>query len=815
VIQIESVAIRELRGIRDLEVKPDRKNFVVSGPNGSGKSGLVDAIEFALTGVMSRLSGKGTRGLSVKTHGPHVDRRDDPAAAEVSLQFYVPELDKSAVLTRNVKNPRAFTLAPDEPEIRGIIEEVADHPELTLTRREIIKYIIVEAAQRSKEIQELLKLESIGQTRAVLKTVMNRLTTAARHTKSALGTAEDALRLHLNVTSPRPEDILAAINQHRGILGLGEITRLASDTDFTAGTLEASGDGGFNRNSALRDVDALRSAVSDLATLSQDAVRRVVRDLETLDSDPAILEAITRRSFVNAGLRLVDNADCPLCDSSWEDVEALKAHLRAKLAKADEASALRRRLLDNGAAIGDEAKRIAALIDPVQPLGERYGVEELGEELARWSSDLRAFAGGLGTVASIAERRDRLEDGWTVAPDAVDDQLDILHRMIESTPDQSASVAAQTFLTRAQDRFSAWQNAQRERSRAELAVKAGRATYNTYCDVADAYLSELYRSVEDRFGRYYRAINAEDEGGFEVKLDQAEAGLDLQVAFHDTGLHAPAAYHSEGHQDGMGVCLYLALMKHLLGDRFRFAVLDDVVMSVDRGHRKEFCRLLKAHFPDTQFIITTHDRAWAKQMQTEGLVESKGGLTLQNWSVETGPIVEQAAGIWDKIESDVAKGETAVAAGRLRRHMEYIGAELADRLGAKPPFRGDFSYDAGDLISAVIGRHGELLKLGAKAANKWNNEDAKATVAALKDSRKAALDAYRGEQWVLNRAIHFNEWAQFTRAEFREVVAAFKRLLAELRCESCESWLYVTPRKGYPESLRCPCASVMVNLKVK
>ncbi|MDE0132313.1 MAG: ATP-binding protein [bacterium] len=114
-IQIESVAIRELRGIRDLEVKPDRKNFVVSGPNGSGKSGLVDAIEFALTGVMSRLSGKGTRGLSVKTHGPHVDRRHDPASAEVSLQFYVPELEKSAVLTRNVKTLGPSRSSPTTP----------------------------------------------------------------------------------------------------------------------------------------------------------------------------------------------------------------------------------------------------------------------------------------------------------------------------------------------------------------------------------------------------------------------------------------------------------------------------------------------------------------------------------------------------------------------------------------------------------------------------------------------------------------------------------------------------------------------------
>ena len=320
-IQIESVAIRELRGIRDLEVKPDRKNFVVSGPNGSGKSGLVDAIEFALTGVMSRLSGKGTGGLSVKTHGPHVDRRHDPASAEVSLQFYVPELEKSAVLTRNVKNPRAFTLGPDDPEIRVVIQEVADHPELTLTRREIIKYIIVEAAQRSRETQELLKLESIGQTRGVLKTVLNRLTAAAGHAKSALRTAENAFRLHLDVTDLRREDILGSINLRRQTLGLSEITGLVPDTDFAAGILEASGDGGFNRNSALRDVKALRSAVADLATLCRDEVQSVVRDLDTLDGDPAILEAITRRSFVDAGLRLVDNADCPLCDSSWEDAD--------------------------------------------------------------------------------------------------------------------------------------------------------------------------------------------------------------------------------------------------------------------------------------------------------------------------------------------------------------------------------------------------------------------------------------------------------------------------------------------------------------
>ena len=360
-IQIESVAIRELRGIRELEIEPDRKNFVVSGPNGSGKSGVVDAVQFALTGEMSRLTGKGTGGLSVNRHGPHVDRRDDPASAEVSLRFYVPDLKKSAVLTRNVKNAKNFSLEPDEPEIRAVIEEVADHPELTLSRREIIKYIIVEAGQRSREIQALLKLEAIGQTRGVLKTASNKLSIVAGQVQSAVADANDALRRHLDVTTLAREDVLAAINLRRRTLGLVEIGDLGAGTDLSAGILERAGDAGFDKRTALRDVEALEKSEAGLPALSQKEVEIVVRDLTTLDGDPALLEAITRRSFVERGLELIDGAQCPLCDTDWEDEEALKTHLRAKLTTVDEADALHKRLLDNGAEIANQAKRIAGL----------------------------------------------------------------------------------------------------------------------------------------------------------------------------------------------------------------------------------------------------------------------------------------------------------------------------------------------------------------------------------------------------------------------------------------------------------------------
>lgn len=192
-IQMEAIRIIELRGIRELELKPKRKSFVISGGNGSGKSGVVDAIEFALTGGISRLAGKGIVGLTVLRHGPHVDRRDDPSVAEVALTIYVPEINRTAVLTRNIKTAKTFTLNPDEPKIRAAVEETARHPELILSRREIIKYIIVEAGERSKEIQALLKLDKIGATRSVLATARNKLSNAQTTAERDLRDADDSL----------------------------------------------------------------------------------------------------------------------------------------------------------------------------------------------------------------------------------------------------------------------------------------------------------------------------------------------------------------------------------------------------------------------------------------------------------------------------------------------------------------------------------------------------------------------------------------------------------------------------------------------
>lgn len=55
-IKLESIQIEEVRGIRKLDLDFKKTNFAISGPNGSGKSGVIDAIEFGLTGEITRLT---------------------------------------------------------------------------------------------------------------------------------------------------------------------------------------------------------------------------------------------------------------------------------------------------------------------------------------------------------------------------------------------------------------------------------------------------------------------------------------------------------------------------------------------------------------------------------------------------------------------------------------------------------------------------------------------------------------------------------------------------------------------------------------
>ena len=232
-------------------------------------------------------------------------------------------------------------------------------------------------------------------------------------------------------------------------------------------------------------------------------------------------------------------------------------------------------------------------------------------------------------------------------------------------------------LTLIQDRFNRYTVEMQKANLKGDRVKKAEKLLEHFDSVSSHELEKVYSEVAVDFADFYKFLNG-DETNFEGKLSSDGGRVDLLVDFQGRGNFPAIAYHSEGHQDSMGLCLYLALTKYSLKENFTIAVIDDVVGSVDISHRNKLCRLLRRKFPNTQFILTTHDPAWYHYMKAEGLLED--GFMFKNWNVEEGPGVDRDRDIWDAIEASLKEDDVQTAKTLIRSHLAHIFAFLSDNL---------------------------------------------------------------------------------------------------------------------------------------
>ncbi|HHX87759.1 MAG TPA: AAA family ATPase [Firmicutes bacterium] len=146
-MRILELEIWKVRGVKHLLIAPEGKNFLIYGPNGTGKSAVVDALDFLLTGQISRLSGKGTRGILIKSHGPYLDY--GPADAAVRAVIRLPGEQKPVTITRCMASPSTleyddYALAPQLEKILSL----ARRGQYVLTRKDLLNYIAAEAGTK-------------------------------------------------------------------------------------------------------------------------------------------------------------------------------------------------------------------------------------------------------------------------------------------------------------------------------------------------------------------------------------------------------------------------------------------------------------------------------------------------------------------------------------------------------------------------------------------------------------------------------------------------------------------------------------------
>ena len=145
-MKILELEIANLRGIKNpISFKPDGENMSIQGPNGSGKSGVVDSLDFLMTGDITRLTGKGTRGITLKTHGKHVDAEAKDAVVTAKIQLE--GIDQPITCHRTISNPKVLYMDREiDEQILNDALEIAKRGQHVLSRAEILKFIAAESS---------------------------------------------------------------------------------------------------------------------------------------------------------------------------------------------------------------------------------------------------------------------------------------------------------------------------------------------------------------------------------------------------------------------------------------------------------------------------------------------------------------------------------------------------------------------------------------------------------------------------------------------------------------------------------------------
>jgi len=818
-MKLLELEIHNIRGITHLNLRPNGKNLVIWGPNGSGKSAVVDAIDFLLTGRVSRLTGKGTGCITQSKHGPHIDH--DPIDAVARALVLLPGISHPVEIKRCMADSDELEIEESVKPYLEPIMNLANQGQHLLTRREVLRYVTSEPSTRAQQIQNLLNISEIEEVRRALVKVHNDFKKELEKAEHDVNTAKKAINETIDEMIFDQHKILIFVNNNRLILGGNQISTISSkDLKKELNPLVFfSENQGINTAQLDKEISKLKSLINpqsyDQISQYEDELRNLIK---TIHSEPKLLRAISSSKLIQLGMELIqDSGECPLCETSWPPGKLLE-HLEQRINLTHNAEQYHERISVLSQKIIAHISNTTSSIQQIQRIIKFANLDIENKKIQYWLDELKKHSNFLIDATenypfdSISP--DQIKKLF--APNYMENVLDHINSLVkEKCPTATPEQIALEKLSHLEENLKAFEKAKEKYDLEELNYHRAEKLAESFQQARDKILGSLYNEIRDRFVQLYRELHGADEERFTAIIEPEGAGLNFGVDFYGHGIHPPQALHSEGHQDSMGLCLYLALAERLTKGLIDIIILDDVMMSVDADHRKQACHILANFFPDKQFLITTHDKTWANQLKSEGVVDSQGLIEFYNWNVDTGPQVNYEVYFWDRIDRDLQKNDVPAASHRLRRGAEQFFSMACDSLQAKVTYKINGRWQLGDFLPAAISRYKDLLKKAKSAAQTWGYLEEFEMLQKLEDEAQQIIKCSNAEQWAINSSVHYNNWANLSEEDFRPVVETFHRLCNLFLCGSCGRMLQLATTGMTPVNVRCSCGKINWNLTKK
>jgi len=709
---IRSIRFEHFRGLPDSDINLKGKNLVLLGSNGKGKSAVVDGIEFLFSGQVGRFVGTGTGSIDHDDAIQHVKKLGVP---KVTLSLS----PSNGAIIRSLD---AETLSiTDRQSVR---DYVAKHPGVDafiLRRSKILDFVCDQDADRYRKFIQLLGVSHVDTLQRTFVDAERQAKESAQRARNTYLTQLAVFRDPVAKFEPQNlSQILTRVSDVLAAFGLEKLTQWA-DTENRLARLKA-----MRPEANKEKIDTLTRA---LVSLENPLPPDVGIDIATANT--------LRQNLVTLGTSSVDaprsniiaeavgyltkhpaETNCPLCEKNFEEP---LADVLVRLKQRGEAlREMRDSVTNRKAAVGRVqrygevvAAQIArdlehsALIEPLT----KQTLRDARASTLRWLRSVKRAEAGAASLDITAPQRLS-----TLAATRISCALVLKAQKAALVPPDTSKVEAAIALV---EKGIA--------AHAEIAITEGaigganerarRATVakDAFSKARESAIQKVFEAIAATVLDYYRRLHDfEDDSersectALELKPTSRAAAGGLRLAIQFLGLadsKDPRAFLSEGHLDSLGLCLFLATVR-IFNPSGSLLVLDDVLTSIDREHRRRVGELLFQEFADYQIVLTTHDEHWHDLLNTSarawGIQGKWAFVKVEGWSVDSGPSLSEVDSSWEFVDAHLTEPDYRELGGPFRLILEDFLKRTAARLELKVKFKLDGKYMAGDFVNCGI-----------------------------------------------------------------------------------------------------------------
>ncbi len=711
--RVRSISFSHFRGLPNNEFDLKNRNLVLLGSNGKGKSAVVDGIEFLFAGQVGRFVGDGTGGINHNEAVQHINKLGDPcvsATLSPSNQELIRTLGDAGVRYS---------------ESAAVAKYLASHGHVDtfiLRRARILDFIFDQEANRYQKFVRLLGITKLDDLQKVF---VGSDMTANERVNAARASLQLKLAPFNDQESGFEPSCLAEIYER--VVAVVKEFRLEEPESWedVAERLVKLKEKRPGSNS--EKIDALTKAIlnlqnplpadvdSDMAVANSEAER--LKELRASSEDAPRSAIITAgQDYLEANL---DETDCPLCERQFDvslDEVLTRLYERATaLSGLRQAEENRRQALIH---IGQFAKDCASklkndlnaadLIDAA----DRQKLRDARASALRLSR-LVANTLSVGLVDNVVTISGRLTE-ISVIRAAIATRLETKKAKL-LPPDTPKLEKAIALLERAIAAHEDIASAERTVGAARELQRRSKLVNTAFTKARETAIQDIFKKIAGMVLKFYRKLHDFDNDGelsectdLElVPTSRARAG-GLKLAIQFLGLEDskdPRAFLSEAHLDSLGLCLFLATVR-IFNPPGTLLVLDDVLTSIDKEHRKRVGDLLFTEFVDYQVVITTHDEYWASQLESNavarGVQKSWKFMRLESWNLDAGPSTSEVEQTYDFISANLIEANYRNLGGPFRVLLEDFLKRVAVKIQLKVEFRIDGAYTVGDFVVGGI-----------------------------------------------------------------------------------------------------------------